>query len=615
MCFKKIRQFFSKGKNRTPSGQLTTDTDHKKAQQEQEEEKGKQEDMKPLPVIKTPVMQQRTYDSQIFPADEPLIILLTEFLSERLRQLANKNYGGVKVPTVPDWKGCGYTLSQNFSVFVDEINDRLLESAIADTMIEKAHEDDTDDDGGHAVLSLHREKILQTERKMKTKHRATRTTLSNDEKWILLISLVPHIYPHFYDEVIMKHIEKPGQYPQLGFTRGKDFRGFCPTGESVFFMLAENDFDRRIQIQRLFQADHFFSKKKIVWLDDLEKGEPVMSGRLIMAEDHLDKIIFGEVVPPDFSLNFPARQIETELTWDDLVINEELEDQISMILSWIWYNEELTEKMGMSKRLKKGFRTLFYGPPGTGKTFTAGLLGNITGKPVYRIDLSMVVSKYIGETEKNLEQLFARAEDKGWILFFDEADAIFGKRTSIRDAHDKYANQEVSYLLQRIEDYNGLIIMASNMKTNIDESFIRRFNSMLRFPFPDEEHRALIWEKSLPKGIRYLRQRPSPPYLSSVEKELNIPEAVKKYELSGGNIVNVIQYAAIKAAEAYHEQLLFRKRNPGRVREMVHEELMDCGELNAPPEPPGEPVLTIYLSDIVDGIHRELIKEGKPFTE
>ena len=139
----------------------------------------------------------------------------------------------------------------------------------------------------------------------------------------------------------------------------------------------------------------------------------------------------------------------------------------------------LSARLGMRNKLKKGFRTLFCGPPGTGKTFTAGLIGTCTGKPVYRIDLSMVVSKYIGDTEKNLEQLFARAEDKGWILFFDEADAIFGKRTSVRDAHDKYANQEVSYLLQRIEDYNGLVILATNMKYNIDPGFIRRFSSIL----------------------------------------------------------------------------------------------------------------------------------------
>lgn len=130
----------------------------------------------------------------------------------------------------------------------------------------------------------------------------------------------------------------------------------------------------------------------------------------------------------------------------------------------------------------KNKKILFIGAPGTGKKTMASLIGQQLGTDVYKIDLSMVVSKYIGETEKNLELIFARAEDKGWILFFDEADALFGKRTNVRDAHDRYANQEVAYLLQKIEDYNGIVILATNMKNNIDEAFTRRFQTVVRFP-------------------------------------------------------------------------------------------------------------------------------------
>src|SRR6201991_4144918 len=213
----------------------------------------------------------------------------------------------------------------------------------------------------------------------------------------------------------------------------------------------------------------------------------------------------------------------------------------------------------MGDRLKKGYRALFYGPPGTGKTLTAALLGNEMNKDVYRVDLSMVVSKYIGETEKNLELLFARAEDKGWILFFDEADALFGKRTSVRDAHDKYANQEVSYLLQRIEDFNGLIILATNMKNNIDEAFVRRFNAILRFPFPEAAERKLIWEKSFPTGATFASSTAGQASTAGAaattaataataaatgagagKSPIDIPDAVKKYELAGGSIINIV---------------------------------------------------------------------------
>ena len=125
---------------------------------------------------------------------------------------------------------------------------------------------------------------------------------------------------------------------------------------------------------------------------------------------------------------------------------------------------------------------LFSGAPGTGKKTLASLIGQQSGKEVYRIDLSMVVSKYIGETEKNLSKVFDAAEDKNWILFFDEADALFGKRTNVRDAHDKYANQEVAYLLQGIENYNGLVIIVTNLKSNIDDAFQRRFQMIISFP-------------------------------------------------------------------------------------------------------------------------------------
>ncbi|MPT33940.1 MAG: ATP-binding protein [Flavobacterium sp.] len=190
------------------------------------------------------------------------------------------------------------------------------------------------------------------------------------------------------------------------------------------------------------------------------------------------------------------------------------------------------EEWDMQKTLKPGFRVLFYGDPGTGKTLAASLLGKYTNRPVFRVDVSMLVSKYIGETEKQLAKLFDRAENKNWILFFDEADSIFGKRTNVRDAQDKYANQEVSYLLQRIETFSGLIILASNYKNNMDKAFTRRFHSCIRFNNPRQEERLRIWKQNLPKQLNM--------------EDIDLEAIAGRYELTGSNIMNVIQDISLK---------------------------------------------------------------------
>lgn len=382
---------------------------------------------------------------------------------------------------------------------------------------------------------------------------------------LLLVALAPHAAPELLDNILLEKIKTPGDFPEIGGVRGKNFRGFLPTGQTVVYLLAGDDWEKRQQVEQLFWSDKDFAKKKILWLEELPQSEPVLSGKMIMALDYVDLFLIGTSAPPHFSTSFPAKKIETKLSIDDIVLNKEVQRHYQNLEDWIHYNQQLMDKWEMEKRLPKGFRVLFYGPPGTGKTLTASVLGNETKKDVYKIDLSMVVSKYIGETEKNLELLFARAEDKDWILFFDEADAIFGKRTSVRDAHDKYANQEVSYLLQRIEDYNGLVILATNMKNNIDDAFIRRFNDIVKFSIPSEDERKAIWEKSFPEDAEYGE----------------IPEKVKAYNLTGGNIINAVHFAGIQA---------LKRRNQS-----------DSGKL------------LFYLEDVSDGIRKEMAKEGKPF--
>ena len=431
--------------------------------------------------------------------------------------------------------------------------------------------------------------------------------LNTGECVLLVIALAPFLHPDLFDRAIESKLSDAGNFPRIGGIRGKNSRSFLPTGETVLFLLAGDDMQTRLEVQQLFGAEHLFGRKKILWLEELSQGEPPLSGRIILSQDYADILMYGKPSPPHFSITFPARRIEEKRNWQSLVINEELQNQIEEITGWLKYNNILMQQWGMQDRLKKGFRALFHGPPGTGKTLTAGLLANEIKRDIYKIDLSMVVSKYIGETEKNLELLFTRAEDKGWILFFDEADALFGKRTNVRDAHDKYANQEVSYLLQRIEDYDGLIILATNMKNNIDDAFLRRFNAILKFPFPDAEERAQIWGKSFPENV-FFANEPGQLYNKSDEENSRLPEMVKKYELSGGSIINVVHYACLKAIEKASVQTSMQRADNGNPKADFPGAITNSGKN------PQHPPLVIYLSDVLHGIKRELSKEGKPFV-
>lgn len=355
-----------------------------------------------------------------------------------------------------------------------------------------------------------------------------------EEKITLLIALAPHIQPDFFDKIIQQKLPQAGEFPQLGGVRGKQFRGFLPTGETALFILAGNDLEKRFEMQQIFSEDHFFAKKHVLWLEDPPSGEPAMSGKLIMSHEYVDILTIGKISRPKFGMYFPAQLIETRLEWKNIILNERTMHQIKDLENWINHGQTLLHDWGMADRIKPGYRVLFYGPPGTGKTLAATLLGKYTGKDVYKIDLSMVVSKFIGETEKNLANLFAKAESHDWILFFDEADALFGKRTNVRDAHDKYANQEVSYLLQRVETYKGLVILASNFRDNIDEAFVRRFQSIIYFPKPKKEERLKIWQNAFPSQIQF-------------DTSLDLNKTAEQYELTGANIVNVVQQVCLQA--------------------------------------------------------------------
>jgi hypothetical protein len=386
--------------------------------------------------------------------------------------------------------------------------------------------------------------------------------LCAEERLCVIVALAPHVRPQVLDSFFEVNDGLGRGHTEFGGVQGKMHGGFLPTGETVLFLLAGTDLSRRITCQALFERDHVFAFHGILRLETPPTGEPLLSGQLVLADQIVDLLTSGELRKPDYSRDFPAKLISSEMEWEDLVLPADTLEQIHELEAWIRHEQVLMTDWGMGRRLRPGYRCLLYGPPGTGKTLTATLLGKRLGRDVYRVALSTVISKYIGETEKNLERIFARAENMSCILFFDEADALFGKRTSVGDAHDRYANQEVAYLLQRVEEFPGVAILASNYSSNIDEAFMRRFQSVVHFPMPEVSERQRLWEASFSTE-------------AVLDEDVALDEIAAEYELSGGGMMNVVRYASLMALEA------------------------------------GTNV--VRNQDIIDGIRRELNKDGRSF--
>ena len=380
----------------------------------------------------------------------------------------------------------------------------------------------------------------------------------DESRLLVLLALAPSLKPDFFDRILQQVVPGASDHPELGGVRGRQHRGFLPTGYTALFLFAGDDLDARARWQTLLGGDHPLVQKAILSLDEPPAGDPPMSGRLMLDSEYAERFISGKARAPKLSMRFPAQRLETAMKWDDVVLAPRTLAEIHGLETWIRHGDVLMTEWNMGHKLRPGCRALFFGPPGTGKTLTATVLGQATGRQVYKVDLSTVVSKYIGETEKNLAALFDRAEHKEWILFFDEADALFGKRTQVRDAHDRYANQEVSFLLQRIETYNGLVILASNLANHVDEAFARRFEHLVHFPMPRQTERLLIWTKGLPAS-------------ASLEPAVDLAQIAGRYEMTGGMIMNAIRYASLQAISRDERVLRHQDLLDGIRREFAKE--------------------------------------------
>ncbi|MBK1699392.1 ATP-binding protein [Thiococcus pfennigii] len=272
--------------------------------------------------------------------------------------------------------------------------------------------------------------------------------------------------------------------------------------------------------------------------------------------------------------------LATKLTpvygWDDIVLPQDTVAQLHELCQRVRLREPVMNDWGFGRKLSqgKGVSALFAGPSGTGKTMAAEVIANALGLDLYRIDLAGVISKYIGETEKNLDRIFRAAEDANAILLFDEADALFGKRSEVRDSHDRYANIEISYLLQKMEQYEGVAILATNLKQNLDEAFVRRLAFTVHFPAPDEGSRREIWNSVWPNEV-------------PLAETFDLDHVASQFKLTGGNIKNIAMAASFLASED--------KESVGmdHVRYAIRREMQKMGKSLSTAELSGNPVIPL----------------------
>lgn len=414
----------------------------------------------------------------------------------------------------------------NITVLHEELNwlEKVIQQVICSYLLQEGHEND-----------WHTIPLPDV-----TAENAPYATLVNEwqlnryERLALALSLAPHLRPEILDIFFGKNAIYDRGFTEFGGVIDKGHSGFIPTGQTLAFLITATHQELRNEVLNIFSKENRLIKEDVLQLADTDNFIPKLNGILSLHHNWYHYFVTNEKISIAQSTSFPAQKITSNLNWEDVVLDTIVMEQVNEILIWLEHGNTLLNEWGLDRKIKPGYRALFYGPPGTGKSLTATLLGKATNKEVYRIDLSMIVSKYIGETEKNLSKVFDIARDKEWILFFDEADALFGKRTAANSSNDRHANQQTAHLLQLIEDFPGVVILASNLRANMDEAFTRRFQAIIHFNMPSPDERYQLWQNAFSGTC-------------TLAEEIDVYQIAEDYELAGGSIINVLRYCALSA--------------------------------------------------------------------
>lgn len=343
---------------------------------------------------------------------------------------------------------------------------------------------------------------------------------------------------------------EPDKRVRFGGQFRKDSPKFYPTVQTGIFLLAGDDEELSTYYHCYFNSKHkLFTSNLIVPQTDRETGS-FLESEIMLNEQFLATILVGTPPRLDGDSGFPAKRSQRTHTLKDVVLNETTVTELEKLKRFARNMKELWD-LPDSGKYRTNFISIFSGDPGTGKSHTAEAIGNELNLPVYKVNFAQLVSKYIGETEKNLERVFDRFSGQPNILFFDEAESIFSKRTEVKDSHDKHSNNEQSYLLQKIEEYNGIVVLATNVHNLtqfFDKAFQRRIRQIINFPFPEYPERLLLWQNALGSSFSY--------------EEGLVDRLAKDYQFTGGGIYNVISEGILEALDRKVNTITFELLEP-----------------------------------------------------
>jgi len=318
---------------------------------------------------------------------------------------------------------------------------------------------------------------------------------------------------------------------------------FVPTLKTVLFLSAGEDYKLMQEHLAILNPRNRLILDQILIMNCLgnqreteEREDDWINYHFRVPNTYLRYFLTGDEPRLDEDAGFPAYLATTSFDFEDIILSQTIRNELQDLMKYMTIRDQMLKIEHVKGKVRENYIVVFSGMPGTGKSITAKTLGKKMNLPVYIVDLSRVVSKYIGETEKNLEKIFDRFTGKPCLLFFDEADALFGKRTEVKDARDRYANQETAYLLQKIEEFSGVAILATNIQdveNTLDKAFQRRIRRHIHFDFPLEEERKELWEKALPASFTY--------------PEGLVERLAKDYQLNGASIYNIISDVIVEA--------------------------------------------------------------------